>query len=72
VPRKRNQVVVYGAGGHAKGVLATIEAEGKYEVIGLLDDKMVHQVMCRSRSIPVDCGREQEGNSSCTCKVGMK
>ena len=36
--RERNQVVVYGAGGHAKTILATIEAEGRYEVIGLLDD----------------------------------
>ena len=36
--REHNQVVVYGAGDHAKVVLATIEAEGKYEAIGLLDD----------------------------------
>lgn len=33
-----HQVVVFGAGGHAKIVLATIEAEGNYEVVGLLDD----------------------------------
>jgi sugar O-acyltransferase (sialic acid O-acetyltransferase NeuD family) len=38
VHRECNQVVVYGAGDHAKAVLATIEAEGKYEAIGLLDD----------------------------------
>lgn len=36
--RSHNQVVVYGAGGHVKVVLATLEAEGKYRVIGLLDD----------------------------------
>jgi len=35
---KGNQIVVYGAGGHAKTVLETIRAEGKYRVIGLLDD----------------------------------
>lgn len=32
------QVIVYGAGGHAKTVLAIIEAEGKYRVAGVLDD----------------------------------
>ena len=36
--RVHKQVVVYGAGNHAKAVLATIEAEGMYEAIGLLDD----------------------------------
>ncbi len=38
VHQGRKQVVVYGAGDHAKVVLATIEAEGRYEAIGLLDD----------------------------------
>jgi UDP-perosamine 4-acetyltransferase len=33
-----DQVILYGAGGHAKIVLATIEAEGNHEVVGLLDD----------------------------------
>ena len=28
-----SQIAVYGAGGHAKTVLAIIEAEGKYRVI---------------------------------------
>lgn len=27
-----------GAGGHAKIIVATIEAEGNYEVVSLLDD----------------------------------
>lgn len=36
--RGESQVVIYGAGDHAKAVLASIEAEGKYQVIGLLDD----------------------------------
>ncbi len=35
---ERSQVLVFGAGGHVKVVLTTIEAEGKYEVLGLLDD----------------------------------
>jgi len=34
----RESVVVFGAGGHAKVVLATIEAEAKYRITGLLDD----------------------------------
>ena len=38
MPRKSNQLVVYGAGGHAKTVLATLEAQGQYGIIGLLDD----------------------------------
>jgi sugar O-acyltransferase (sialic acid O-acetyltransferase NeuD family) len=29
---------VYGAGGHAKTVLATIEVQGKYKAVGVLDD----------------------------------
>jgi len=36
--QERSQVVVYGAGGHAKTILAIIEAEGKYRVAGVLDD----------------------------------
>jgi sugar O-acyltransferase (sialic acid O-acetyltransferase NeuD family) len=31
-------IVVFGAGGHIKVVLATIEAENRYKVFGLLDD----------------------------------
>jgi sugar O-acyltransferase (sialic acid O-acetyltransferase NeuD family) len=31
-------IVVFGAGEHVKIVLSTIEAEAKYEVVGLLDD----------------------------------
>ncbi len=34
---EHRRLVVYGAGGHAKVVLATIEAEGKYQVVGVLD-----------------------------------
>jgi sugar O-acyltransferase (sialic acid O-acetyltransferase NeuD family) len=31
-------IIVYGAGGHAKAVIDTIEKEGKYRIAGLLDD----------------------------------
>ena len=31
-------ILVYGAGGHAKTVIATIEAEGAYRIFGVLDD----------------------------------
>jgi len=36
--RANNHVVVFGAGDHAKVVVATIEAEARLKVIGLLDD----------------------------------
>ena len=36
--RANNHVVVLGAGDHAKVVVATVEAEARYKVIGLLDD----------------------------------
>jgi UDP-perosamine 4-acetyltransferase len=38
VDQDRSKVVVYGAGGHAKTVLATIVAQAKYAIVGLLDD----------------------------------
>ena len=34
-----NEIVVYGAGGHAKTVMAIIEAAGKHKILGLLDDR---------------------------------
>jgi len=34
-------ILVYGTGGHAKIVLATVEAAGQYEIAGLLDDDPV-------------------------------
>jgi len=40
-----NLLIVLGAGDHAKVVVATIEAEARYEVIGLLDDdESKHQI----------------------------
>ncbi|MDZ7696554.1 MAG: hypothetical protein U5R49_06430 [Deltaproteobacteria bacterium] len=36
--KEQELIVVFGAGGHVKVVLATIESEGKYEIVGLLDD----------------------------------
>jgi sugar O-acyltransferase (sialic acid O-acetyltransferase NeuD family) len=36
--KENNHLVVIGAGDHAKVVIATIEAQAKYKVIGLLDD----------------------------------
>lgn len=32
-----NGIIVFGAGGHAKAVIDTIERQGAYEIIGLLD-----------------------------------
>lgn len=32
------RVIVYGAGGHAKVILATLEARGEHRIVGLLDD----------------------------------
>jgi sugar O-acyltransferase (sialic acid O-acetyltransferase NeuD family) len=32
-----NAIVIYGAGGHAKAVIDTVEQEGRYQIIGLLD-----------------------------------
>lgn len=32
-----NKIVVIGAGGHAKAVIDTIERQGRYQIIGLLD-----------------------------------
>lgn len=32
-----NKIVVIGAGGHAKAVIDTIEQQGRYQIIGLLD-----------------------------------
>lgn len=32
-----DNIVVYGAGGHAKAVIDTIEKEGRYRIVGLLD-----------------------------------
>ncbi len=36
-------VIVYGAGGHAKVVVATLETGGEYQVVGLLDDDPAKQ-----------------------------
>jgi len=35
---EQKKIMIFGAGGHVKVVLGIIEAEGKYEVLGLLDD----------------------------------
>ncbi len=34
---KKQRLIVFGAGGHGKSVLDTLRAEGKYEVLGLID-----------------------------------
>jgi len=41
MPIRRNweSVIIYGAGDHAKVILATIEAVGEYTIVGLLDDE---------------------------------
>ena len=38
IRRNQESVIVFGAGGHAKVILATIEARGEYSIVGLLDD----------------------------------
>lgn len=32
-----NRIVIFGAGGHAKAVIDTVEQQGRYEIIGFLD-----------------------------------
>lgn len=44
-------VVIYGGGGHAKALIELIEAEGKYKVMGVLDDHI--PVGSKILSIPV-------------------
>ena len=41
--KAREQLVVFGAGGHAKVVLDIIERQGVYAIAGLLDDDVKHQ-----------------------------
>jgi hypothetical protein len=36
--KENNHPIVFGAGDHAKVAVATVEAEARYEVMGLLDD----------------------------------
>lgn len=36
--RKRTSIVLYGAGGHAKSVIGVMEAQGCWQLAGLLDD----------------------------------
>ena len=55
---EQKKIVVFGAGGHVKVVLGIIEAEGKYEVLGILDDDMNKQGT-RVYGYPVLGGREQ-------------
>ena len=38
-PIKMQEILIYGAGGHAKVVIDTILQEGKYMIIGLIDDR---------------------------------
>jgi len=52
------RIVLFGAGGHAKIVLATIEAEGRYTVVGLLDDDVAKHGTT-FYGYPVLGGREQ-------------
>ncbi len=54
----RKPLVLFGAGGHAKILLASIEAEGRYAVVGLLDDDPARRgTTLHGR--PVLGGREQ-------------
>ncbi|MBU0490776.1 MAG: acetyltransferase [Chloroflexi bacterium] len=53
-----DRIIVYGAGGHAKIVLATLEAQGLYQIAGLLDDNPQRHG-ARVYSYPVLGGREQ-------------
>lgn len=41
--KAKEQLVVFGAGGHAKVVIDIIEQQGNYEIVGLLDDDAKHQ-----------------------------
>lgn len=36
-----NKIIVIGAGGHSREVISTVESEGKYEIVGLVDDKIL-------------------------------
>jgi len=55
---QRSPLLVYGAGGHAKVVLATVEAEDRFEIVGLLDDDAArHGTMVAG--YPVLGGREE-------------
>lgn len=38
MPDPGGKIVVYGAGGHAKVVLDILEREGRYQIVGLIDD----------------------------------
>ena len=35
----KKKIILIGAGGHAKSCIDIINAEGKYEIIGLVDNK---------------------------------
>ena len=41
--KAKEKLVVFGAGGHAKGVIDIIEQQGNYDIAGLLDDDIKHQ-----------------------------
>lgn len=48
-----NQVLVYGASGHAKVVMDIIEEQGRYKIVGLIDDdpKLQGQKFCGYRIV---------------------
>ena len=41
--KAKEQLVVFGAGGHAKVVIDIVEQQGEYEITGLLDDDLRHR-----------------------------
>ena len=55
---EQKKIVVFGAGGHVKVVLATIEVEDRYEVVGLLDDDESKHGSCVF-GVPVLGGRKE-------------
>ncbi|MCB1687077.1 MAG: acetyltransferase [Halioglobus sp.] len=48
---KKQPLLVFGAGGHGKSVLDTLQAEGRYDVVGLIDS--TREVGYRVLGVPV-------------------
>jgi len=47
MPSKREDLLIYGASGHAKVVIDAVERQGRYKLLGLLDDNpKLHQQGC--------------------------
>ena len=54
--RAKQPLIVFGAGGHGKSVLDTLHAEGRYEVLGLIDSTA--EVGYRVLGVPVLGGED--------------